>query len=79
MGFLADLLDTNKKVLKKMQVRLDRINALEPSISALTDEELKAKTEEFKNRIKTEMGDAPFMVGTPGERDYKFSPELTKA
>lgn len=38
--------------MKKIQPTVDRINALEPAISALTDEQLKAKTPEFQERLK---------------------------
>ncbi|MCX8655949.1 preprotein translocase subunit SecA [Gilliamella sp. B2894] len=41
----------NERVLKMMRKRVERINALEPQMEALTDEELKAKTTEFKQRI----------------------------
>ena len=41
----------NDRLLKQMQKEVDKINALEPVIEALTDEELTAKTAEFKNRI----------------------------
>jgi SecA DEAD-like domain len=41
----------NKKYLEELQARVDRINALESSIEELDDEELKAKTQEFRQRI----------------------------
>ena len=41
----------NERVLKMMRKRVERINALEPQIEALTDAELKAKTTEFKQKI----------------------------
>ncbi|MFQ0990944.1 preprotein translocase subunit SecA [Gilliamella apicola] len=41
----------NERVLKMMRKRVERINALEPQIEVLTDEELKAKTTEFKQKI----------------------------
>ena len=44
--------DENEKNIKKYQVVVDKINALEDSISRLSDAELKAKTEEFKEKIK---------------------------
>lgn len=42
----------NDRYIKKQYKVVERINALEPEISALTDEQLRAKTDEFKNRIK---------------------------
>jgi len=41
----------NDRSLKGYQKRLPEINALEPSIKALDDNALRAKTEEFKGRI----------------------------
>ena len=41
--------------LKKVKPIIDQINALEPAIKRLSDEELKAKTEEFKARIQREL------------------------
>lgn len=43
----------NDRFVKKQYKIVQRINALEPEISPLSDEELKAKTEEFKQRLKT--------------------------
>ena len=40
----------NDRLLKQYQTVVHTINALEPSIANLSDEALKAKTEEFKNR-----------------------------
>ncbi|MBI5044034.1 MAG: preprotein translocase subunit SecA, partial [Nitrospirae bacterium] len=41
----------NDRELKRIQPLIDKINALEPSISVLSDEQLKAKTAEFKKRL----------------------------
>src|ERR1043165_94157 len=38
--------------LKKIKPLVDQINALEPSMQKLSDEELQGKTEEFKARIQ---------------------------
>ncbi|MCT6838096.1 MAG: preprotein translocase subunit SecA, partial [Bifidobacteriales bacterium] len=42
---------SNDRSLKKYQRRVPEINALEPQIQALTDEELKAKTAEFRRKL----------------------------
>ncbi|HLE40609.1 MAG TPA: hypothetical protein VI956_03810, partial [Nitrospirota bacterium] len=42
----------NERVLKRIQARVDKINALEPEISRLTDAELRARTDEFKRIIR---------------------------
>ena len=41
----------NERLLKKLWPVVARINSLEPEISRLSDEELRAKTEEFKTRL----------------------------
>ncbi|GMU18977.1 MAG: protein translocase subunit SecA 1 [Candidatus Babeliales bacterium] len=49
---LAIILGTNNaRQLRKIQPIVEKINALEPGISALSDESLAAKTVEFKERL----------------------------
>ncbi|OGH97383.1 MAG: preprotein translocase subunit SecA [Candidatus Melainabacteria bacterium GWF2_32_7] len=43
--------DPNEKKIKKIQPIVDYINTLEPEISALSDDELRAKTAEFKAKL----------------------------
>lgn len=53
MGFLQKLLGgSNDSEVKALQNYVDRINELEPSIVALSDKQLREKTEEFKDRVK---------------------------
>jgi preprotein translocase subunit SecA len=42
---------SNDRKVKTMLGRVQRINALEPQVQALSDEALRAKTEEFKGRL----------------------------
>lgn len=42
---------SNDRSLKKYQRRVPEINALEPQVQALTDDELKGKTAEFRQRL----------------------------
>ena len=42
----------NDRLLKQMQKEVNKINALEAVFEALSDEELKAKTTEFKERVE---------------------------
>jgi len=44
--------DSNDRVLKQMQPLVDRINALEADIQPLSDEALRAKTDEFRARLE---------------------------
>ena len=41
----------NDRILKSVHPLVDQINSLEPQIKVLSDEALKAKTEEFKRRL----------------------------
>ena len=42
----------NDRLIKQYAQQVVKINALEPSVQALTDEQLKAKTDEFKRRYQ---------------------------
>ena len=42
----------NERELKRLWPRVGRITALEPEIQKLSDEELRAKTDEFRKRIQ---------------------------
>ena len=50
--FLSGLVDSNEKELKRLQPKVDLINELEPEFKKLSDAELRAKTDEFKARLK---------------------------
>ncbi|MCX6441993.1 MAG: preprotein translocase subunit SecA, partial [Actinobacteria bacterium] len=39
------------KILRELSKVVDQVNAFEPAISALSDEALRAKTDEFKSRF----------------------------
>ncbi len=53
MGFIDKLLGrTSEQQVKKMMPTINKINALEPSMQKLSDAELRAKTEEFRSRLK---------------------------
>ncbi len=41
----------NDRLVKQYRKTTERINALEPSLELLTDEQLRAKTQEFKDRV----------------------------
>lgn len=54
MGFLEKLFGTySEREVKKLQSIADKIEALDESMQKLTNEELQAKTLEFKERIKS--------------------------
>ena len=43
--------DTHKRTMESLFPLVDEINALEPEFEKLTDEELRAKTDEFRARL----------------------------
>ena len=53
MGLIDKLLGrTSEQQVKKLMPLVNKINALEPSVKALSDAELRGKTEEFRVRLK---------------------------
>ena len=60
--------DPNVQKVKKVQPIVDHINKLEPEYAALTDEELRAKTDYFRQLLS----------GRPTSDDYKKDRELEK-
>ncbi|EHQ92236.1 preprotein translocase subunit SecA [Desulfosporosinus youngiae] len=51
MGFL-NLFDDNAREIRKYKKRVAVINSLEPTIQALSDDELRGKTAEFRGRLE---------------------------
>ncbi|PIS21767.1 preprotein translocase subunit SecA [candidate division WWE3 bacterium CG08_land_8_20_14_0_20_41_15] len=52
MAFLSKFFDSNEKQVKKMLPLVEEINRLEKDFEALTEEQIKAKTESFKDALK---------------------------
>lgn len=51
MQFLRKLFDTSKRDVEALYPIVQQINALEPKMEALSDEQLRGKTDEFKERL----------------------------
>ena len=52
MSFLSKIFgDANAKYIKSLQPVVDRISLLEPKFEKLSDEQLRAKTEEFRKLV----------------------------
>ena len=49
-GFLGRLFDSNKREIGRMEKLVERISGMEPAMRALSDEELRSKTAEFRQR-----------------------------
>ncbi len=52
LKWLGSLVDSNEKQLKKLQPIVEQINQLEPEFEKLGDAELRARTDEFRARLK---------------------------
>ena len=54
MGFLSKIADGKKKEIKRLGKLADKVLALEEDMSILTDEEIKAKTSAFQEKLQSE-------------------------
>src|SRR2546423_14930492 len=52
--FLRRLFDSNERDIQKYRAVVDKINALEPEISKLTNAQLRDKTDEFRETVQTQ-------------------------
>ncbi len=75
----------NERVIKALMPKIQAINALEPQMQKLTDAELRAKTDEFRQRIQERLGRVvrapePDVVepGTEDEPDLDQQKEFEK-
>ncbi|TAK38537.1 MAG: preprotein translocase subunit SecA [Betaproteobacteria bacterium] len=59
----------NDRLLKQYSRTVARINALEPAISKLSDEQLRAKTGELKQRFAQRIADVPAELAAEAERE----------
>jgi preprotein translocase subunit SecA len=55
----------NERVVKSLMPKVQAINALEPQMQKLTDAELRAKTDEFRQRIQERLGRLGGANGSP--------------
>ncbi|QSO48158.1 preprotein translocase subunit SecA [Alicyclobacillus mengziensis] len=51
MGLLKQIVDGNEREIARLRKMVSKINALEPDMEQLTDEQLQAKTVEFRERL----------------------------
>ena len=52
MSIFGNLFNEDKKILKEIESKVEPILALENTMSSLSDDDLKNKTQEFKNRLQ---------------------------
>ena len=51
-NLLKALIDRNEREIRRLRKIVEKINALEPKMRALSDKELRAKTDEFRRRLE---------------------------
>jgi len=70
----------NERVVKSMMPNVVAINAFEPQMQKLTDEELRAKTDEFRQRIQERLSHVSGDATTPqeSEPDAPVDPDQIK-
>ena len=57
LKFLSRLTDSNDREVRRFEPTVARINELEPEYAALTDADLRGKTEQFRARLRDGLGD----------------------
>ena len=68
----------NERELKRLMPRVEAINALEPQMQQLSDEQLRAKTEEFRRRIQERLVSLPDEPEADPDRLKELEEERTK-
>jgi preprotein translocase subunit SecA len=57
LKLFSRLMDSNEREVRKLEPFVERANELEPEFTALTDDALRAKTAEFRARLRDRLGD----------------------
>src|SRR5580704_17636711 len=68
----------NEREIKRLMPRVEAINALEPAMQKLTDEQLRAKTDEFRQRIQERLASIPDQPDADQDRRKELDTERTK-
>jgi preprotein translocase subunit SecA len=68
----------NEREIKRLMPRVEAINALEPEMRKLTDEQLRAKTDEFRLRIKERVARIPDEPDADMDRRKELDDERRK-
>jgi preprotein translocase subunit SecA len=68
----------NERELKRLMPRVEAINALEPEMQKLSDEQLRAKTDEFRKRIQERVNSIPDEPDADQDRRKELDAERLK-
>jgi preprotein translocase subunit SecA len=69
----------NERELKRLMPQVEAINALEPQMQQLSDDQLRAKTDEFRQRIQERLTGIPDEPEADPDRLKQLEEERTKA
>ncbi len=69
----------NEREIKRLQPRVEAVRALEPEIQKLTDEQLRAKTDEFRARIQERLSAIADEPEADPDRQKQIESERTQA
>jgi preprotein translocase subunit SecA len=81
LKFLNRLVDSNDREVRRLEPTVARINELEPEFTALSDDELRGRTEELRGRLRERLGDLllPVELRPRSEEDGEEESELAGA
>jgi preprotein translocase subunit SecA len=69
----------NERELKRLMPRVEAINALEPQMQQLSDDQLRAKTDEFRKRVQDRLARLPDTQADPDpDRSKQLEDERTR-
>ena len=68
----------NERELKRLMPQVEAINALEPQMQQLSDDQLRAKTDEFRQRIQERLASLPDEPDADPDRLKQLEDERTK-
>ena len=69
----------NERQIKRLQPRVAAINALEPEMQKLSDDELRAKTAEFRARIQERLSSIADEPDADPDRQKEIEAECSEA
>jgi len=69
----------NERVIKSLMPRVEAINALEPQVQKLTDDELRAKTNEFRQRIQERLSHVTSGAASDSVTETETEDDLDRA
>ena len=69
LKFLGRFVDSNEREIRRLQPVVEQINALEPEFQALSDAELRGKTDELRARLTDRVGEILVPIADRPVRD----------